>query len=65
MGDDPRQRVCFVTTTRADWGLMRPLIVACRQNVRLDPLIVATGTHMHAYFGAIIDDDITPDGRTG
>jgi UDP-hydrolysing UDP-N-acetyl-D-glucosamine 2-epimerase len=46
---------------------MRPLIVACRQNVRLDPLIVATGTHMHAEFGAtldaIIDDDITPDGQ--
>ncbi len=43
--------VCIVTSTRADWGLLRPLAVRINNDDLLKLRIVATGMHLSAEFG--------------
>lgn len=54
-------RVCAVTSTRADWGLLSPVLALLRDDeaFRLD--IIATGQHLAADAGATARD-ITNDG---
>lgn len=49
-------RVALVTSTRADWGLLQPLAAALDADPAFDLLIVVTGTHLSAAFGATISD---------
>jgi len=47
--------VCFVTGTRAEFGLMRSTLVAIRDHPRLQLQIVATGMHLDRDRGHSID----------
>ena len=56
-----QRRVCFVTSTRADWGLLSP--VAAALSKRSDTLvsIVATNMHLDPRYGHTVDE-IRADG---
>lgn len=43
---DRVRRVCIVTGTRADYGLLRTVIKAVEAHRELDPLVVAAGAHL-------------------
>lgn len=45
------KKICFVTSTRADWGLLKPLarLVAQDENMKLQ--IIATNMHLSERFG--------------
>jgi UDP-N-acetylglucosamine 2-epimerase (non-hydrolysing) len=55
-----RRRICVVTGTRADYGLLRWLMHEIRADARLRLQVVATGTHFDPAFGhtaRIIEED--------
>jgi len=45
-GDAPPRRIAIVTGSRADFGLLVPVIDACRARADLETLIVACGSHL-------------------
>jgi GDP/UDP-N,N'-diacetylbacillosamine 2-epimerase (hydrolysing) len=65
MGTTPHRtrRVCFVTGTRAEYGLMRTTLAAIRGRKELELQILATGTHLSRDHGYTIDA-IRADGWT-
>ena len=44
-------KICVVTSTRADFGLLRPLIKEIRNDSELTLQLIATGTHLSKEFG--------------
>ncbi|MGO9145289.1 MAG: UDP-N-acetylglucosamine 2-epimerase, partial [Desulfomonilia bacterium] len=58
-----RRRICAVTTSRADYGLLIWLMREIREDPSLELLIVATGMHLSPEFGntfrAIEEDGFT------
>jgi GDP/UDP-N,N'-diacetylbacillosamine 2-epimerase (hydrolysing) len=50
-----RRRICFVTGTRAEFGIMESVLKAIRGNRRLHLQIVATGMHLDRRHGRTID----------
>ena len=46
-----RTRVCFVTGTRAEFGLLTPLIKAVQDSADMQPQIVAAAAHLVPAFG--------------
>jgi GDP/UDP-N,N'-diacetylbacillosamine 2-epimerase (hydrolysing) len=46
-----RRRICFVTGTRAEFGLMRPVLTAIQQSKKLQLQIVVTGMHLDPRHG--------------
>ena len=53
-------RICIVTTTRAEYGLLIPLIKRVEEDDELDLDLIASGTHLsekHGYTKNIIVDD--------
>ena len=42
----PRRRILFATGSRADFGLLTPVIEACRSRADLTTLVVAAGAHL-------------------
>lgn len=53
-------RICFVTTTRADWGLLSPLAAELRRRGHT-VLVAASNMHLDAAFGATASE-IEADG---
>ncbi len=51
----PRRNVCFVTGTRAEFGLMGTTLAAIRADPDLRLQIVATGMHLSAAHGRTVD----------
>ena len=51
-----RRRVCFVTGTRAEFGLMRLALEAIRSHPRLALQLVATGMHLDPVHGNSLGD---------
>src|SRR5437867_6054053 len=49
------RRVCFVTGTRAEFGLMRSALEAIRRHPRLKLQIVCTGMHLDPAHGRTVD----------
>jgi GDP/UDP-N,N'-diacetylbacillosamine 2-epimerase (hydrolysing) len=45
------RRVCVVTTSRADYGLLRGLMTAIRDDPEMELQVVATGMHLAPEFG--------------
>ncbi len=45
------KKVCVVTSTRAEYGLLKPLLERIRQDEKLELQIVATGAHLSPEFG--------------
>ena len=53
--------VCAVTTTRADYGLLKPLLSRLQEEEMICLRIVASGTHLRGNFGNTLDE-IVNDG---
>src|SRR3954447_6255094 len=51
----PLSRICFVTGTRAEFGLMRRVLEAIRNHRKLKLQLIVTGMHLHAEHGKSID----------
>lgn len=45
------RRVAVVTATRAEYGLLRPVLQKLAQSARLTPLLVVTGAHLRPEYG--------------
>ncbi len=58
----PRRRLAILTSTRADYGLWRPLLAELERRGTIDPLLVVTGTHLEKRHGCTVRE-ITQDGR--
>lgn len=46
-----RRKICIFTGTRADYGLLKPLMVEIHKNTGLELQIVASGMHLSPEFG--------------
>lgn len=59
------RKVCVVTATRAEYGLLKPLLEELRNEVSIELQIVSTGTHLSPEFGytqqLIINDGFVVD----
>lgn len=44
-------KVCVVTGTRADYGLLRQLLIKLKKNINIDLQLVVTGSHLSDKFG--------------
>lgn len=59
------KKIAVITATRAEYGLLKPLIVALKDEKEFDVKVIATGTHLLAEYGetykAIEADGITID----
>ena len=54
-------KVCIITSTRADWGLLRPLASVLSRRPDIDLQIIATNMHLLEKYG-MTADEITADG---
>jgi GDP/UDP-N,N'-diacetylbacillosamine 2-epimerase (hydrolysing) len=50
------RKICYVTGTRADFGLMRDTLIAVRDMPELELSIVATGMHLSEKYGNTLAD---------
>lgn len=57
------KQVCVITTTRADYGLLRPLIMEIKKSKSLELRLVVSGTHLSSEHGSTISE-IEADGVT-
>src|SRR5205823_5215836 len=62
-GASKQRRVCFVTGTRAEFGLMRPVLSAIPDEPSLQLQLIATGMHLDRAHGDGIEA-IRRDGWT-
>jgi GDP/UDP-N,N'-diacetylbacillosamine 2-epimerase (hydrolysing) len=53
--ESSKRRVCFVTGTRAEFGLMRSTLQAIRAHPKLKLQLIATGSHLSKLHGRTID----------
>ncbi len=56
-----KRRICVVTTTRADYGYLRPVMLALRDDADVELQVIASGTHLAAAFGMTVTE-IEADG---
>ena len=54
-------KICVITATRAEYGLLRPLLFRLKQSNEVDLQLVVTGTHLHEKFGNT-QTEISKDG---
>ena len=54
-------RICVLTTTRADYGILRPLLLTLREDPAIDLNVAVTGTHLSKVFGMTVEE-IESDG---
>lgn len=58
-----KRKICIVTSTRADWGLMSGLAKTLNENENVELQIIATNMHLNPRYGMtvneIIDDGLT------
>lgn len=57
------RKICFVTGTRADYGIMAPLMLALRDEPGVELQIIATNMHLNADYG-LTYREIEADGLT-
>ena len=63
MTDTPKRKVCIVTGTRAEWGLLSPLARSLSQRPDVELQIIATNMHLIQRYGHTVDR-IRDDGFT-
>lgn len=56
-----KRKIMVVTGTRAEYGILKPVLRAIKQHPQLDLLLVVTGMHLSLEFGHTIDE-IKKDG---
>jgi len=61
MPKDFRYKICVLTTTRADYGILRPLLYWLSSDRQIDLLIAVSGTHLLDSFGMTVHE-IEADG---
>ena len=49
------KKVVYISGTRADYGLMKPVLTGINENPNLDLEIIATGMHLMPEFGNSIN----------
>ena len=59
-----KRRICFVTGTRAEFGLMESTLRAIRQHPKLQLQIVVTGMHLDRRYGRSADGIVFPINAT-
>jgi len=47
-----KKKIVFLTGTRADYGKLKPLIVATKKNQKFQPIILITGMHLKKKYGS-------------
>ena len=45
------KKICVVTATRAEYSLLKPIIIALKQSTLFNPQLVVTGSHLSPEFG--------------
>ena len=58
--------ICVLTTTRADYGILRPLLLRLQEDRMFHLRVAVTGTHLSQTFGMTvreIEEDNLPIGR--
>lgn len=55
-------RIGVFTATRAEYGLLRPVLAALDRSERLEPVLIVSGTHLSALHGMTVSE-IEADGR--
>jgi len=55
------KKICILTATRAEFGLLKPIIVKLKDSPEFDVRVVATGAHLSPEFG-LTYKDIEKDG---
>ena len=50
------KKICVVTATRAEYGVLRPLIKQIREDDMVKLCLVVTGTHLSGKFGYTLDE---------
>lgn len=58
-----KRKICIITSTRADWGLLSPIARGLKERPDVDITILATNMHLLEKYGHTIDE-ITADGLT-
>ncbi|SEU14312.1 UDP-N-acetylglucosamine 2-epimerase [Paenibacillus sp. NFR01] len=52
------KKVCVVTATRAEYGLLRPLMLKLKEAEELSFQLIVTGTHLETGYGHTVDEII-------
>ena len=56
-----RKKVCAITGSRAEYGLMRRTLIGIERSKNLELMLIVTGAHLSKEFGYTIDE-IVKDG---
>ena len=56
-----KKSLCVVTGTRAEYGLLRPVLQKLLKSEKIEPRLVVTGAHLEAQFGSTVGE-IEADG---
>ncbi|OGB20912.1 MAG: UDP-N-acetyl-D-glucosamine 2-epimerase, UDP-hydrolysing [Burkholderiales bacterium RIFCSPLOWO2_02_FULL_57_36] len=56
---DSKRRICYITGTRADFGLMQSTLVRIQKSEALELSMVVTGTHLSAEHGSTVEEIIS------
>jgi GDP/UDP-N,N'-diacetylbacillosamine 2-epimerase (hydrolysing) len=48
--------ICFFTSSRAEYGILKNLIVRLKKNKKFKIYLVVTGTHLSKFFGNTINE---------
>lgn len=63
MKNSGKRKICIVTSTRADWGILSGLARDLRDNEAVELQVVATNMHLNPRYGMTVDE-IIEDGIT-
>jgi len=58
-----KKKIAFVTSSRAEFGILKPLIKACKKSTSFEAKLIVTGTHLSSFFGKT-EDEILNSGLT-
>lgn len=61
MNNNGKRKICIVTSTRADWGLLSPVARELRDNDAVELQVVATNMHLDPKYGMTVNE-ILEDG---
>ncbi|RZJ40463.1 MAG: UDP-N-acetylglucosamine 2-epimerase (hydrolyzing), partial [Brevundimonas sp.] len=50
------RRICYISGTRADFGLMRSTLLILRDHLELDLSVIVTGMHLSQAYGHTADE---------
>ena len=56
LGVSKQRKICYVTGTRADFGLMQSTLIAIHAHDSLELSLIITGTHFSKLYGSTIED---------